>query len=62
MPQAAGFKEKWQRSHAEMQNLIARQAREKETMQTYAVQVSVLARWPAGRSQITVPWCRAELM
>jgi hypothetical protein len=39
--QAASFKDRWQRSHAEMQNLIARQAREKETMQTYAVQV----RW-----------------
>eukprot|EP00878_Enallax_costatus_P003368 GHUV01003577.1.p1 GENE.GHUV01003577.1~~GHUV01003577.1.p1 ORF type:complete len:323 (+),score=73.35 GHUV01003577.1:126-971(+) len=35
---AASFKERWQRSHAEMQNLITRQAREKETMQTYAVQ------------------------
>lgn len=41
-PQAASFKDRWQRSHAEMQNLIARQAREKETMQTYAVQVSWL--------------------
>jgi hypothetical protein len=41
-PQAASFKDRWQRSHAEMQNLIARQAREKETMQTYAVQVSLL--------------------
>eukprot|EP00879_Flechtneria_rotunda_P021063 GHRR01022189.1.p1 GENE.GHRR01022189.1~~GHRR01022189.1.p1 ORF type:complete len:235 (+),score=106.21 GHRR01022189.1:318-1022(+) len=36
--EAASFKDKWQRSHAEMQNLIARQAREKETLQTYAVQ------------------------
>jgi molecular chaperone GrpE len=35
---AAAFKDRWQRSHAEMQNLIARQARDKETMQTYAVQ------------------------
>lgn len=40
--QAASFKDRWQRSHAEMQNLIARQAREKETMQTYAVQVGWL--------------------
>ncbi|KAF8073023.1 mge1 [Scenedesmus sp. PABB004] len=36
--EATSFKDRWQRSHAEMQNLIARQAREKETMQTYAVQ------------------------
>jgi hypothetical protein len=42
--QAASFKDRWQRSHAEMQNLIARQAREKETMQTYAVQVRWLRR------------------
>lgn len=37
--QAAGLKDRLQRSHAEMQNLIARQSREKETLQTYAVQV-----------------------
>lgn len=36
--EAASFKDCWQRSHAEMQNLIARQNREKETLQTYAVQ------------------------
>eukprot|EP00775_Hariotina_reticulata_P010331 gene10331-10488_t len=35
---AASYKDRWQRSHAEMHNLIARQAREKESMQTYAVQ------------------------
>jgi molecular chaperone GrpE (heat shock protein) len=37
--QAASYKDRWQRSHAEMQNLIARQTREKESIQTYAVQV-----------------------
>lgn len=46
--QAAAFKDKWQRSHAEMQNLIARQAREKETLQTYAVQVG--RRWRHARA------------
>jgi hypothetical protein len=49
--QASSFKDRWQRSHAEMQNLIARQAREKETMQTYAVQVSVLSAVAEGQ-----PW------
>jgi hypothetical protein len=38
--QAAAFKDRWQRTQAEMANLIARQNREKETLQTYAVQVS----------------------
>lgn len=42
--QAASFKDRWQRSHAEMQNLISRQNREKETLQTYAVQVRAPGR------------------
>lgn len=36
--EAAAFKDRLQRSHAELQNLIARTNREKETLQTYAVQ------------------------
>lgn len=50
--QAAGFKDRLQRSHAEMQNLIARTNREKETLQTYAVQVIVEhAAMPTGMLQ-----------
>jgi hypothetical protein len=59
--QAASFKDRWQRSHAEMQNLIARQAREKETMQTYAVQVSCNAAMAVGsascQQRISGPMC-----